>query len=311
MNLLITGHNGFLGKNLCLSSHGHEVYVAGRKQGRFTDKEFVYFDLGSSINIFDSLKEIDVVIHCAARAHIMADSSENPLAEYRKINTVGTLSLAKQAANAGVKRFIFISTIKVNGEQTNSGIPFRSSDNHSPQDPYAVSKSEAELGLLEIAGQSSMDVVIIRPPLIYGPGVKANFQSLMAITKKFIPLPFGAITRNKRSMVSIYNIIDLIHHCIDHPSAANKVFLVSDDDDCSTAELFFILKKEQKGRSIIFPVPVYVLNLIATLTGKRQIMNRLIGSLQVDIQSTKDELDWRPPFTFQESIEKTLSEKGK
>lgn len=311
MRVLVTGYTGFLGAHLFTAladSEAIDVLALGRKKvADIEEEKFIRYDFGKTQEVTDSLKGVNVIVHCAARAHVMREEENNPLAVYRKINTVGTLNLAKQAERSGVKRFIFISTIKVNGEETTAGIPFSIFDRPKPIDPYGISKYEAEKGLLELAKESAMEIVIIRPPLIYGPGVKANFLSMMKLTKKFLPLPFSAITQNKRSMVSIYNIVDLIICCIKHPGAANQVFLVSDDDDLSTKELFSTLKEEQNGKSILFAIPISILNFLAMITRTKKIMVRLTGSLQVDIEHTKEILNWTPPFTFREGIKKTLS----
>jgi len=314
MRLLLTGSTGFLGRKLLHHFSVNNFYTIATTRN-ITDNQLIdnaeYFKVeGVDEKTYWSpaLKNIDVVIHCAARVHVMQDSVADPLSEYRKVNTLGTLNLAKQAAQAGVKRFIFISTIKVNGEETSPDIPFTAFDSPAPIDAYGMSKYEAEKGLLQLAQESAMEVVIIRPPLIYGPGVKANFLSILNLVRKPVPLPFASIRENKRSMISTYNLIDFIMQCLQHPHAANKVFLVSDDEDISTQELLSVLRDEQQGKSLLFPMPIYVLNILATITGKRNVIDRLTGSLRVDIEYAKKELNWKPLFTFRESIEKTLRE---
>lgn len=251
------------------------------------------------------LKNTTVVVHCAARAHVMDDKEAEPLTLYREVNTAGTVNLAKQAIDSGVKRFIFISSIKVNGEGTLVGCPFKTEDNHAPEDDYGLSKSEAEKQLVALAKDSSMEVVIIRPTIVYGPGVKANFASLMRLVSKGIPLPFGSITQNKRSLVSINNLVDLIVTCIDHPKAANQVFLVSDDHDVSTAEMVRELAIALDKPTWQLPVPIWCYKLFGKLFGKSDIVDRLTGTLQVDISHTKETLGWKPPQTLQEGFKQT------
>ncbi|EMP95096.1 UDP-glucose 4-epimerase [Vibrio paracholerae 87395] len=235
----------------------------------------------------------------------MDDSEAEPLTLYREVNTAGTVNLAKQAIDSGVKRFIFISTIKVNGEGTLVGCPFKTEDNHAPEDDYGLSKSEAEKQLVAIAKDSGMEVVIIRPTLVYGPGVKANFASLMNLVSKGIPLPFGCITKNKRSLVSVDNLVDLIITCIDHHKAANQVFLVSDDHDVSTSEMVREMAIALDKPTWQLPVPIWCYKLAGKLFNKSDVVDRLIGSLQVDISHTKETLDWAPPQTLQEGFKKT------
>lgn len=262
-------------------------------------------DINASTDFELPLKNTTVVVHCAARAHVMDDKEAEPLTLYREVNTAGTVNLAKQAIDSGVKRFIFISSIKVNGEGTLVGCPFKTEDNHAPEDDYGLSKSEAEKQLVALAKDSSMEVVIIRPTIVYGPGVKANFASLMRLVSKGIPLPFGSITQNKRSLVSINNLVDLIVTCIDHPKAANQVFLVSDDHDVSTAEMVRELAIALDKPTWQLPVPIWCYKLFGKLFGKSDIVDRLTGTLQVDISHTKETLGWKPPQTLQEGFKQT------
>jgi nucleoside-diphosphate-sugar epimerase len=253
-----------------------------------------------------TLAGVEVVIHTAARAHIMRDEAADPLAEYRKVNVEGTLSLARQAANAGVRRFIFISSIKVNGEATADARAFSASDEPAPEDAYGVSKLEAEQGLMRLAAETGMAIVIIRPPLVYGPGVKGNFASMIKLVEKGLPLPLGAI-HNKRSLVGIDNLVDLIIRCIDHPAAANQVFLVGDGEDLSTTELLHDVGKAM-GKSVrLIPVPAEILQFGATLLGKKAMAQRLLGSLQVDISKTRKILDWKPPYTVEEGLRRCFA----
>ena len=247
---------------------------------------------------------VQIVIHAAARVHVMSESSADPLAEFRKVNVDGTLNLARQAVAAGVRRFIFVSSIKVNGEGTEPGKPYKADDAPAPVDPYGISKLEAEHGLLALAAETGMEVVIIRPVLVYGPGVKANFRSMMNWLNKGIPLPLGSI-RNKRSLVALDNLVDLIVTCIEHPAAANQVFLVSDGEDLSTTELLRRMGAALGKPARLLPLPGAWLNGAACLLGKGAIAQRLCGSLQVDIEKTRRLLGWTPPVTVDEALRKT------
>lgn len=251
-----------------------------------------------------ALAEVDLVIHLAARVHVMNDDATNPLAEYRKINVDGTLNLARQAAAAGVKRFIFLSSVKVNGESTNADKPFNETNSPNPQDAYGVSKFEAEQGLIEIAKQTGMEVVIIRPPLVYGPGVKANFANMLSVVMKGILLPLGAV-HNKRSFVYIDNLVSLIVWCIDHSAAANQVFLVSDGRDLSTTELLRACADALGVKSRLLPVPQKWIEFTAALFGKTQLAQRLCGNLQVDISKARTLLGWEPPVTVEYGLKVT------
>jgi nucleoside-diphosphate-sugar epimerase len=250
-----------------------------------------------------ALTNQQVVIHAAARAHIMKDEVADPLAEYRRVNVDGTLNLARQAAAAGVKRFIFISSIKVNGEQTPLGQPFTADDTPAPEDAYGMSKWEAEQGLQQLASETGMEVVIIRPPLVYGPGVKGNFASMTKLVAKGLPLPLGAI-HNQRSLVALDNLVDLIITCIDHPAAANQVFLAGDGQDLSTTELLRAVARAMGKPSRLIPVPSSLLMLGATLLGKKAVAQRLLGSLQVDIAKARNLLGWEPPVSVEEGLKR-------
>ncbi|GHD53890.1 hypothetical protein GCM10008110_27940 [Marinobacter persicus] len=242
-----------------------------------------------------------VVAHTAARAHIMKDEVPDPLAEYRKVNVEGTLNLARQAAEAGVSRFIYISSIKVNGEQTPLGKPYTAEDVPAPEDPYGVSKLEAETGLHKIASETGMEVVIIRPPLVYGPGVKGNFASMIKLVEKGLPLPLGSI-HNKRSLVALDNLVDLIITCIDHPAAANQVFLAGDGQDVSTTELLRGVGRAMGKPARLVPVPAGMLMFGAGLLGKKAVAHRLLGSLEVDISKARNLLGWEPPLSVEEGL---------
>jgi nucleoside-diphosphate-sugar epimerase len=248
---------------------------------------------------------VQAVVHCAARVHVMQDDATDPLHAHREVNVNGTLNLARQAAQAGVRRFVFISSIKVNGEATQPGQPFTADDVPVPLDPYGVSKLEAELGLREIDAQTGMEVVIVRPPLVYGPGVKANFASMMRWVARGIPLPLGAI-QNARSMVALDNLVDLLVTCLTHPGAGGQTFLVSDGEDVSTTELLRRTAQAMDKKALLLPVPAAVLELGASLLGKRALAQRLCGSLQVDIEKTRRLLGWSPPLTLDQGLKKAV-----
>lgn len=252
-----------------------------------------------------ALKGVQAVVHCAARVHVMQDDATDPLQAYREVNVNGTLNLARQAAQAGVRRFVFVSSIKVNGEATQPGQPFTADDVPLPLDPYGVSKFEAEVGLRDIESQTGMEVVIVRPPLVYGPGVKANFASMMRWVARGIPLPLAAI-HNARSMVALDNLVDLLLTCLKHPAAAGQTFLVSDGEDVSTTELLRRTAQAMGKRALLLPVPASVLEIGATLLGKRAVAQRLCGSLQVDIAKTRRLLDWTPPLTLDQGLKKAV-----
>lgn len=299
----VTGYSGFVGKVLLEKLQVSDVLLLGRQKLPDYNK-FREFNLNftQSLDFVDDLHLVDTLIHIAARVHVMCDDSIDPLAEFRATNTDGTLNLAKQAAQASVKRFIFVSSIKVNGESTTDRPPFTANDKPAPEDPYGVSKAEAEEQLLKLGKQTGMEIVIIRPPLVYGEGVKANFASLMKLVGKGLPLPFRSISNNKRSLVSVYNLVDLIKVCIDHPSAANQTFLVSDDSDLSTAEMVALMAKVQDKANLSLPVPVCCFNLAGKIFGKQNVVDRLVGSLQVDIEHTKKTLNWQPPYSVEDGF---------
>ncbi|WP_440054144.1 UDP-glucose 4-epimerase family protein [Pseudoalteromonas sp. T1lg65] len=297
-NVLVTGATGFIGKHLTeIIKDSYSLKLLSRS-GLQCENHY-NADIAKDTDYLNLLNNVEVVIHCAARAHVMDDLARDPLSEFRAVNTAGTLNLAKQSAQVGVKRFIFISSIKVNGESTTSTRPFTADKIPAPEDPYGISKAEAEEQLLELGKQTGMEVVIIRPPLVYGEGVKANFASLMKLVGKGLPLPFRAIKNNKRSLVSVYNLVDLIKVCIEHPKAANQIFLVSDGHDLSIAEIVALMAKVQNKKNLALPVPVWCFNLAGMLLNKQTIIDRLTGSLQLDITHTKNTLNWSPPYSIE------------
>mgnify|MGYP003384579166 CR=1 FL=1 len=302
--LLLTGYSGFVGTVLAERLHiDYDLSLLGRKSSNLGNS--FKFDL-SPITIYDNVFEsIDAVIHVAARAHIMNEEVADSLSEYRRVNVDGTLNLAQQSADAGVKRFIYISSIKVNGESTSGSVPFTEKDIANPLDPYGVSKYEAEEGLKKIAEKTGMEVVIIRPPLVYGAGVKANFLNLLKLSNTGLPLPFGLVN-NKRSMVYVENLVDFIIRCIDHPNAANQTFLVSDGENLSLKSLITYIRKAMGKSPLLLPVPVGLFKLAGKLTGKSGVVDRLVGDLQVDSSKARELLDWTPPFTVEQGIAATV-----
>lgn len=306
MNILLTGATGFVGKRLVDQINGrgvHALTCAVRRSGSAKYGHEVLVDGLHADTDWSSalIGQPEVVIHAAARAHVMKDEVPDPLAEYRKVNVEGTLHLALEAAKAGVSRFIYISSIKVNGEQTPKSKPFTVENVPTPQDPYGVSKLEAENGLHEIASETEMEVVIIRAPLVYGPGVKGNFATMMKLVEKGLPLPLGAI-HNKRSLVALDNLVDLIITCIDHPAAANQVFLAGDGQDISTTELLRVIGWAMGKPARLIPVHAGILLFGASLLGKKAVAQRLLGSLQVDISKARNVLGWEPPLTLEEGL---------
>jgi nucleoside-diphosphate-sugar epimerase len=242
-----------------------------------------------------------VVVHAAARAHVMNETEVDPLEAYRKVNVEGTRRLAEQAAVRGVSRLVYLSSVKVNGEATTSGSPFGADDAPAPEDAYGQSKWEAEQALMDVSERTGLEVVIIRPPLVYGFGVKGNFASMMHWVAKGVPLPLGAID-NRRSLLALDNLVDLINVCIDHPEAANQVFLAGDGEDLSTTELLRRVGKAMGRPARLLPVPPGLLKLGAATLGKGDMARRLLGSLQVDISKTRDVLGWEPPVSVDEGL---------
>lgn len=309
MKFFVTGGSGFVGRRVVEAgkSLGWQCTYQSRSANITPESHFVTSIDGDTDWSF-ALTGVDVVVHCAARVHQMTElqSPEDVLASYREVNTSGTLNLARQAAQSGVKRFVFISSIKVNGEKTLKGEAFEPSLTHSPTDPYGLSKYEAEVGLKKMAAETGFEVVIIRPPLVYGPGVKANFESMMKLMRKGIPLPFGAIN-NQRSLVYIDNLVSLILTCCKHPEAANRTFLVSDNDDVSTTRLMQQIADSMPRPARLIPIPQSLIEVSAKLLGKSHLSDRLCGNLQLDVTETLNTLSWKPPVTFEKGIHETVS----
>lgn len=309
--VMLTGSTGFVGSALLAELKrlpDFRVVSAVRSDAsNSSDDVVVVGNIDGTTDYSSALSGVNVVVHAAARAHIMHDEVVNPLEEYRKVNVEGTLNLAKQAAAAGVKRFVYISSIKVNGESTTGLSASTEVDSTRPEDPYGVSKYEAEVGLRLLAKETGLEVVIIRPPLVYGPGVKANFLSLLKLSATGLPLPFGSVN-NKRSMVYVGNLVDLIVRCINHPSAANETFLVSDGDDVSLRSLLTMMRSAMGRSARLVPVPVGLFKLAGALTGRRGVVDRLVGDLQVDSTKARKLLEWEPPFTVSQGIEVTVAD---
>ncbi|QEY62234.1 SDR family oxidoreductase [Metapseudomonas lalkuanensis] len=310
MRILLTGASGFIGSALLVRismAADFQLTVATRRPLSDLSPEVksrLVPSLDAEADWRPALSGVDVVIHAAARVHVMNERSDDPLAEFRKVNVDGTMCLARQSAAAGVRRFIFLSSIKVNGEWTSSGSPFIADAKPAPSDPYGVSKMEAEQALKDLASETGMEIVIIRPPLVYGPGVRANFLSMMRWLYKGIPLPFGAIN-NRRSLVALDNLVDLILACVRHPGAANQTFLVSDGEDLSTTQLLRRMGASLGRPARLLPIPEHLLSIAARLLGRKALAQRLCGSLQVDISKTRELLSWSPPVSVEQALNQT------
>lgn len=315
MRILVTGASGFVGSAFCRVAlkSGFAVRAVYRRppiNGLVLDKAHDYEtvlgpDLSADGDWRPALAGVDAVVHTAARVHVMSDTKADALTAYREVNVEGTVNLARQAMQAGVRRFVFVSSIKVNGNVTRPGQPFCADDAPSSLDSYGLSKLEAEQRLIELSAKTGMEVVIVRPPLIYGPGVKANFASMMRWVARGVPLPLGAI-HNARSMVSLDNLVDLLVTCLKHPAAAGQTFLVSDGEDVSTPELLRRTAQAMGKKALLLPVPASLLELGAAMLGKRAVAQRLCFSLQVDIEKTRRMLSWNPPLTLDQGLKKAV-----
>ena len=303
--ILVTGADGFVGRALCeaLRERGDQVIAAVRTvdgPGRA-----VVGNLDGNTDWRAALHGCATVVHLAARVHVMSDTHADPLRLYREVNVEATLNLARQAHAAGVKRMVFVSSVKVNGEATD-GKPFAATDVPAPSDPYGISKMEAEDGLRAYAAASGLEVVIVRPPLVYGPGVKANFLNLIKMVERGLPLPLGLVD-NRRSMVALDNLVDLLMLCTRHPAAPGNIFMVSDGDDLSVAQLIRLIAEAFDKKAVLLPVPTGLMALVAKMLGKSTVANRLLGSLQVDIVPTRVTLEWTPAVTPRAAVMKTVS----
>lgn len=307
----ITGATGLVGRALLaqlVALDWFEVLALIRQfpANRVPGAEYLFVrDLTSQSQWLGALDGVHAVVHAAARVHVMHDTEADPLSAFRTVNVEGTLRLARQAAAAGVKRFVFISSVKVHGEFTPPGRAFTEVGEPDPQDAYGQSKYEAEQGLRQIAAETGMEVVIIRPPLVYGPGVKANFAALMRAVKKGWLLPLGAI-HNQRSLVALDNLVDFIVTCISHPKAANQTFLISDGQDLSTTELVRGMAQAAGVSARLLPVPVWALEFAGRLFGKLDAVQRLTGNLQIDSGKARDLLDWKPKISVQEGLRRAM-----
>jgi UDP-glucose 4-epimerase len=306
-NVAVTGPTGFVGSQLIghLLVQGNKVLSLGRRPYSGLVVHAHYQLKYPEILSFKVLEGVDVLIHSAARVHVMDDVDQDSQALYNKLNAEASVELAKKAIAAGVKRFIYLSSVKVVGERTLPNKPFSQSSPMLPEDDYGRSKALAEMQLAEVVSGSSMELVIIRPPLVYGPGVKANFALLMKLAERNYPLPLASIN-NKRSMVGLDNLIDLINVCITAPEAAGQTFFVSDGVDLSTSELLALMTKAYGKKSCLWPFPPSLLRLAATIIGKRKVADRIFESLQVDISFTRSQLGWTPKYTVEQQLSKCI-----
>ncbi|MFM0335515.1 UDP-glucose 4-epimerase family protein [Paraburkholderia fungorum] len=304
MNVLVTGASGFVGRRLCkeLATMGIAFVGTGRTA---RDGHIAVGDLAPDTDWRGALQNVSHVVHLAARVHVMDETEVDPSAAFRRVNVDGTINLARQAASAGVKRFVFVSSVKVNGEATTDK-PYSESDTPAPEDPYGVSKHLAEEALWKLAGETQMEVVVVRPPLVYGPGVKANFRNLMRAVHRGIPLPIGSV-RNSRSMVALDNLVDFLVAALTHANAAGNTFLISDGEDISTAALARKLAKAMHRQARLVPVPLPLLRLVGAVTGRTAAIDRVTGSLQVDITQAKAMLGWQPRISVDQGIAQTVA----
>ena len=313
--ICITGASGFIGKSLCqtLSKLNKSVVGTVRSKNSFLTLPGVNFilvkDNRFQTNLSQTLEDCEYIIHCAGKAHVM--NKKDKLDDYNLVNAEFTKNLAIQAAKAGVKRLVFLSSIKVNGESThqiNTKLKFLHKKTSNPQDPYAISKLEAEKALWEVSSRTGLEVVVVRLPLVYGNGVKGNLARLIKLVKSGIPLPFSLV-KNQRSMVGIDNLVDILIRCIDHPEASGKTFFASDGEDLSTPELIKLIASSMGRKANLFPLPIFMLKFLALIMGKREEINRLTGSLRIDNSYTKEILNWTPPISVEEGIRRMVQGK--
>jgi nucleoside-diphosphate-sugar epimerase len=311
--VLVTGANGFIGRNLCVSLKEKGYFVRATVRNNtcnvFGVDEYIQVgDINESTDWQQALAGVDTVIHLAARVHVMNDSEANPINLFRKVNVLGTERLARMAVKAGAKRFIFISSVKVNGE--GSQLPYTEKDIPAPQDAYGVSKREAEDLLARIAAETGLQTVILRLPLVYGPGVKANFKNLIKIAGSGLPLPFKSVN-NRRSFIYLGNLVDAVSTCIIHPMAVNETFMVSDGQDVSTPDLIKMIACAMRKKPVLFSLSPGILKALCKIAGKTKELEKLTGSLYVDISKIRNLLGWKPPFTLEEGIKETVKGYGK
>ncbi len=313
--LFVTGASGFVGSALVARLADDERYrvraaVYGQSGAIPEGVEVIHgMDLAQPGDWSAMLKGVDCLIHAGARVHIMHETVPDALAEYRRVNVQGTLNLAQQAAAAGVRRFIFLSSVKVNGEETFDQ-PLTTHDRPQPVDAYGISKWEAEQALNEIGAKTGMEIVVLRLPLVYGPGVGGNFAAMLRMLQRPWPLPLAAVRHNRRSLVALDNVVDLVAMCIDHPVAANRTWMISDDEDVSTADLLRRTAAAMGQSARLFPLPAGLLRLGAALIGKSEVARRLLGSLQVDMSETRQLLGWNPPVSLEEGLRRAVGNKG-
>ena len=309
VKVLVTGASGFVGSALCSHLVLRDLDVVGVVRGlpdtSIPGVEYrIVTEMSSTTDWHDALAGVQAVIHCAARVHVMHDLAQDPLTEFRRVNTLDTETLARAAAHCGVKRLVFLSSIKVNGESTLPVSPFDETSPAKPQDSYAISKWEAEQALTRVSTETGLEVVILRCPLVYGPRVKANFLRLLQAVDRGIPLPL-ALARNRRSLIYLDNLTDAITTCLIHPAAAGKTYLVSNGEDVSTAELIARIAQALAKPSRLWPCPLGLIELAGRMSGKSDEIARLLGSLCIDSSKIRSELDWTPPYTLEQGLAET------
>lgn len=309
LSVLVTGANGFVGRGLCLemARRGYTMRAAVREPNRTLDlagEIVVVGDIGQHADWSAAVADVDVIVHLAARVHVMRETAAEPLAAFREVNVAGTEGLARAAAVHGVKRFVFVSSIKVNGEATTDK-PFAPNNVPNPQDAYAVSKWEAEQVLRRVAKETGLEVTVVRLPLVYGPGVGGNFLRLLKLIERGVPLPLASID-NRRSMIYNGNLADALIACTSHPAAAGNTYLVSDGKDVSTPQLMGQLARSMGRSARLWPFPSAILHSMGRLIGKAAEVERLIGSLQVDSSRIRNDLDWTPIFTIEQGLAETV-----
>ncbi|HET9114369.1 MAG TPA: SDR family oxidoreductase [Burkholderiales bacterium] len=308
--LLITGANGFVGRALCEAAlvRGFAVKAATRSPCWFSDgiESAVIGPVDGETDWTSALAGVDVVIHLAARVHVMRESALDPLAEFRRVNAAGTAQLARSAAAAGAQRLVYVSTIKVNGEETTGERRYSELDGAAPQDAYGVSKWEAEQALHKVSRETGLQVVIVRPPLVYGAGVKGNFAQMLRAVARGVPLPLASVD-NRRDLLYVGNLVDALLRCAVHPAAAGQTFLLSDGEPVSTPELLRRLAQALGVAGRLFPFPPALLKLAGKLTGRSAQIERLLGSLQIDSGKIRRELDWQPPYSLEQGLRDTAA----